>query len=213
MGCGIGYGYLHRIPIRVLPDDNSAAAAGGPFTATTAAPLSVPYVPPLANTFASTNVSTVPLLPNTGKSDAEIVFGGVASLNLNSNTPAGAPAAPAVAHEQQQQQQQLPPTQLPPTTQHQYHSHESTVPATHTQSIELANVSMEQPISSHAPPPVSNVAPTYATQQPSIFGTVPPTSIPSLNESFNIPSTINPTSVPPPASIYQTNPTQGNQFV
>lgn len=194
LGCGIGYGYLHRIPIRVLPDDKAAAAGGAAFTATTAAPLSVPYVPPLANTFASTNVNTIPMVPNTGKSDAEIVFGGVANLNLNSNTPAGA-AAPAVTNEQQQQQQQqLPPTLPPPMAQHQHPSNESNA---HTQSIEMANVS------------VSNVAPTYATQQPPLFGTVPPTSIPSLNESFNIPSTINPSSVPPPVSVYQTNPTQG----
>lgn len=207
---------MHRIPIRVLPDDKSAsttaaAAAAGtkPYAATTAAPLSVPYVPPLANTFASTNVNTIPMVPNTGKTDAEIVFGGVTGF-VGTTAPAAQWQPTPNANEQQQQQQQLPPT-LPPTTQHQHPSNESTVATTHTQSIELANVSTEQSISSNAPPPAVSNVPTYASsQQPSIFGTVPPTSIPSLNESFNIPSTINPSSVPPPppSSTYQTNPMQ-----
>lgn len=217
MGCGIGYGYLHRIPIRVLPDDKAGAAAGT-YTATTAAPLSVPYVPPLANTFASTNVNTVPMVPNTGKSDAEIVFGGVANLNISTNT------ATTTMPAEQQQQQQLPPT-LPPTSQHQQQpSNETIVPTTHTQSIELAaNVSMGQQPNVSAPPPATYAPPPpQQQQQPSIFGTVPPTSIPSLNESFNIglnesfnipPTTINPSSVPPPpSSMYQTNPTQGKMM-
>lgn len=178
-----------------------------PFTTATTAPLSVPYVPPLANTFASTNVSTISMVPNTGKSDAEIVFGGVANLNLNSN---------ASGPTNEQQQQQLPPT-LP--SQHQHPSNESNAPVAHTQSIEMANVSPEQPIQSNAAaqPQTTMTATNYAQQQQqSIFGTVPPTSIPSLNESFNIPSsTINPSSLPPlpppqTSSHYQTNPAQGN---
>lgn len=56
----------------MLPDDKvqgiKSMAAGSVNTA-------IPYVPPLANTFASTNVNTIPLVPNTGRSDAEIVFG------------------------------------------------------------------------------------------------------------------------------------------
>lgn len=59
----------------MLPDDKVQgikAMAGQSGASVNAA---IPYVPPLANTFASTNVSTIPLVPNTGKSDAEIVFG------------------------------------------------------------------------------------------------------------------------------------------
>lgn len=72
LGCGIGYGYLHRIPIRVLPADAKMASPTGPALTTqsmTSVPTSVPttdpnaanrpipfipMVPPLANTFAST---------------------------------------------------------------------------------------------------------------------------------------------------------------
>uniref|UniRef100_A0A182QH77 PDZ GRASP-type domain-containing protein n=1 Tax=Anopheles farauti TaxID=69004 RepID=A0A182QH77_9DIPT len=82
LGCGIGYGYLHRIPIRVLPNDGKAAVNTGAqsvpvmptatamFPTTSTAPTSsalgapvdatnanrsvpfIPMVPPLANTFA-----------------------------------------------------------------------------------------------------------------------------------------------------------------
>ncbi|XP_055687560.1 Golgi reassembly-stacking protein 2 [Lutzomyia longipalpis] len=72
MGCGIGYGYLHRIPVRTLPEEkkplfrmpinvenvttttppliaptNTTAAA---FVPTTPEPT-IPFVPPLTNTF------------------------------------------------------------------------------------------------------------------------------------------------------------------
>lgn len=78
LGCGIGYGYLHRIPIRILPDDKTNLLTNKPLIGAATAPIgstAIPYVPPLANTFASTNVNTIPMVPNTGKSDAEIVFG------------------------------------------------------------------------------------------------------------------------------------------
>lgn len=200
LGCGIGYGYLHRIPIRVLPDDNKSGTHAKPYTGTTAAPLSVPYVPPLANTFASTNVTTVPMVPNTGKSDAEIVFGGVANLNLNNSTCGPASAAPC-----EHQHQQLPPT-VPQQHQHHHHSHE----CTHTQSIEIGHAATEQPsITSNALPLAA--PPQQQQQQPP--PPPPSTSISSLNESFNIPS--NPSTVLPPpslsspSSIYQTNSMQG----
>lgn len=71
LGCGIGYGYLHRIPIRVLPADAKMAPPTGAALSQsmTSVPTSVPaldpnaanrpipfipMVPPLANTFAST---------------------------------------------------------------------------------------------------------------------------------------------------------------
>ncbi|ETN63211.1 golgi family reassembly stacking protein 2 (grasp2) [Anopheles darlingi] len=85
LGCGIGYGYLHRIPIRWAPNDGkqpangkpsdqfsvplSPPSAGGAGTGTTTGVDStnanrqipfIPMVPPLANTFASVaNNSTV----------------------------------------------------------------------------------------------------------------------------------------------------------
>lgn len=78
LGCGIGYGYLHRIPIRVLPTAGSPPE-GKPATTALSQPLQpvptsapspqtgdpnanrqipfIPMVPPLANTFASTTAS------------------------------------------------------------------------------------------------------------------------------------------------------------
>lgn len=78
LGCGIGYGYLHRIPIRVLPSDAKTPLLPGAALsqAMTSVPTSVPVggdpnanaanrpipfipmVPPLANTFASTTATT-----------------------------------------------------------------------------------------------------------------------------------------------------------
>lgn len=72
LGCGIGYGYLHRIPIRVLPADaakmvpptGAALSQGMTSVPTSVPPMDpnaanrsipfIPMVPPLANTFAST---------------------------------------------------------------------------------------------------------------------------------------------------------------
>lgn len=198
---------MHRIPIRVLPEEKTTA--NKPFLGT--APISVPYVPPLANTFASTNVSTVPMVPNTGKSDAEIVFSGVGNLNLNSaavpsaTVPTNAVASvgmPTISNEQHQlQHQQLPP-QLQPQLPQQ--SAEFVIPATSQPPIvELAAAAVEQPLSNA---PSNMQLPPTNYQHSQVFGTVAPTSIPSLNESFNIPPTLAPSSVP--ASIYQTNPVQ-----
>ncbi|XP_054732440.1 Golgi reassembly-stacking protein 2 [Anastrepha obliqua] len=75
LGCGIGYGYLHRIPVQAVGSIAKApttiepvntptiAATTIPPTTTTATPLiapTLPYVPPLTNTFKqpqSTDVS------------------------------------------------------------------------------------------------------------------------------------------------------------
>lgn len=82
LGCGIGYGYLHRIPIRVLPTAGTVPE-GKPAAAALSQPLQpvpapsvpvagdpnanagpqrqmpfIPMVPPLANTFASTAAPT-----------------------------------------------------------------------------------------------------------------------------------------------------------
>lgn len=84
LGCGIGYGYLHRIPVQPVPSTQlpptSAAAPGGvpasgavnPIavpavgTTTTTATASavvaptLPYIPPLANTFSTPSVEPPP---------------------------------------------------------------------------------------------------------------------------------------------------------
>ncbi|KAH8380131.1 hypothetical protein KR009_009104 [Drosophila setifemur] len=81
LGCGIGFGYLHRIPVQAVPvagasvDAESEAAAplltagGAPAPgvhATVAAAgtavvsPTLPYIPPLANTFGSTNAEIKP---------------------------------------------------------------------------------------------------------------------------------------------------------
>lgn len=72
LGCGIGYGYLHRIPIRVLPDDRKPLLRiPDPPSKTEPPALSqqqidpsnsgnptIPFVPPLTNTFVSTSEGT-----------------------------------------------------------------------------------------------------------------------------------------------------------
>ncbi|KAH8307283.1 hypothetical protein KR044_008937 [Drosophila immigrans] len=81
LGCGIGFGYLHRIPIQPVPAAATPAAAaaapatpaqGGvvghphavPLVAAPAASAVVaptlPYIPPLANTFSAANVEVRP---------------------------------------------------------------------------------------------------------------------------------------------------------
>lgn len=160
----------------------------------------LPYVPPLANTFASTNV--IPSVP-VGKSDAEIVFAGVANMNLgNQSLPPAIPtvssAADALTNQataqplQPQQIQQIPQMaqQQPPT---QVPNQQSILQPT----IDAAAVS----------PPPMQTAPSNQQQQPAqIFGSVPPTNIPSLNQSFNIQPTI---MNPIPTSTIPSHPPQG----
>lgn len=169
LGSGIGYGYLHRIPIRLLPDEKQTK----PLIGTAATPIgSFPYVPPLANTFSSTFIAdptqATPTVPVSGKSDAEIVFSGVANLNLNQTQ------LPAIA------------TNIPTSVQQQQ------VPA-------------EASIQSSAVPTAS--APFLQQQQ--LFGVMPPTSVASLNDSFNITTT---SSDHPPSSVFQPLPLQCKLF-
>lgn len=129
------------------------------------------------------------MVPNTGKTDAEIVFAGVASMDLNSaaTVPVNS-TVPLLATSNEQLAQHQHPFAQP------FQTHESVIPATsQAPIIELASAANEQTVSTN-----------YQQQQQkqSVFGTVPPTtSIPSLNESFNIPPTLNPSMVP--ASVYQ----------
>lgn len=80
LGCGIGYGYLHRIPVQPVPSTQlpptSAAAPGGAPASGAINPIAVPavgtstgsvvvaptlpYIPPLANTFSSPSVELPP---------------------------------------------------------------------------------------------------------------------------------------------------------
>lgn len=168
LGSGIGYGYLHRIPIRVLPDDKKPIIGSAIPPAT-----SMPFVPPLANTFSSTFIASsteppAPLTVPTGKSDAEIVFSGVSNLSINPNPtqPLSTPATEQV------------PTNLG-------------APATNTSTVDVTTVTSGSTLT--AIPPTSSVAPPVS---PQIFGVAPPTTyLPSLNDSFNIPAS----SASPPA--------------
>lgn len=192
LGCGIGYGYLHRIPIRALPDDKSFI--GSATMPSVGSATAMPYVPPLANTFASTNVNAVPMVPNTkytGKSDAEIVFSGVANMNLgNQHATANSESLP-ISSEQ---------TQLP-TSEANSNVHFQSP----TESVALSS----EIVSNVQQPPISTATSLHQQQihqSPSIFGTVPPTSIPSLNESFNITAANIQNSAQ--TSIYQANQSQ-----
>lgn len=145
LGCGIGYGYLHRIPIRLLPDEQK------PLIGLSQKPLSeptIPYVPPLANTFSQSGPPVGTEGPAVDAavvklSDAEIIAG-VSNVSLNAG-------------------EQQPLIILGPAD----------IPASSPQAA-LQTETGQQP----------------APQQPSatqhIFGTIPPTSVASLNESFGI---------------------------
>lgn len=158
LGCGTGYGYLHRIPIRVLPEELHK-----PLIGVAQKPIgepTIPYVPPLANTFSHNSTVLAPEpTPLTGAqagpklSDAEIIAG-VSNVSLNDNEqqplinlgPADSAPAPFGQPGPQQQQQQ---------------------PA----------VNQSQQIYVH---PTAN-----PLGQPN-FAAIPATNVASLNESFGI---------------------------
>ncbi|KAL1394902.1 hypothetical protein pipiens_011622 [Culex pipiens pipiens] len=113
LGCGIGYGYLHRIPIRVLP--SAGAAPDGkpvatalsqplqPVSASSAVPVSsaqggdpnanaaqrqmpfIPMVPPLANTFASTTATAHTDLLTVSQADTTALAGQFASMSTGTD--------------------------------------------------------------------------------------------------------------------------------
>ncbi|XP_017059711.1 Golgi reassembly-stacking protein 2 [Drosophila ficusphila] len=157
LGCGIGFGYLHRIPVQADPVASSASptaaaessaplltagvaasAAGAPVATAGSAVVSptLPYIPPLANTFGSTNAEVRP--PPTIEPPAQSLFKTyfnpdeatdalTAALETQANiaepapvqvpaaAPAQAPAAAAVAVADVSQVQVPPPAQpLPP---------------------------------------------------------------------------------------------------
>lgn len=72
LGCGIGYGYLHRIPVRELPADTkplfrmpisvnqsaSSHIAQDPFAPGAPTDPAMPYVPPLLNTFPAVSAGS-----------------------------------------------------------------------------------------------------------------------------------------------------------
>lgn len=124
LGCGIGYGYLHRIPIRVLPtaagspppDGKPPATAlsqplqpaptpspqtgGGDPNANRQIPF-IPMVPPLANTFASTTATAHTDLLTVSQAPVDATLAGqFANLSttggdqVNNNAAVAAPATP-----------------------------------------------------------------------------------------------------------------------
>lgn len=120
LGCGIGYGYLHRIPIRVLPADaKTTPHPGAALSQTmTSVPTSnpvgdtnapnrqipfIPMVPPLANTFVSaTNTVQTDLLTVSQTTAADstttltnqfTMLSTSDQLNNNPNQPPNVPTA------------------------------------------------------------------------------------------------------------------------
>lgn len=75
LGCGIGYGYLHRIPVQQAPSPPPSSTVPATSSVDVVTPVAVPlvaptapsvvaptlpYIPPLANTFGSTNAENRP---------------------------------------------------------------------------------------------------------------------------------------------------------
>ncbi|XP_043647918.1 Golgi reassembly-stacking protein 2 [Drosophila teissieri] len=147
LGCGIGFGYLHRIPVQAEPVPTSSAAApasavessallltaggGAPAVAPAAyagsavvAPT-LPYIPPLANTFGTTNAEVRPptieppaqSLFKTYFNPDEATDALTAALETQATIAEPVPAPPAVADvsvAQPQVQVPAPAQQLPP---------------------------------------------------------------------------------------------------
>ncbi|XP_017070610.1 Golgi reassembly-stacking protein 2 [Drosophila eugracilis] len=143
LGCGIGFGYLHRIPVQADPAAGGSATAAaaesstplltaggaGPSNAPVATAGSavvaptLPYIPPLANTFGSTNAE---VRPPTIEPPAQSLFKTyfnpdegtdalTAALETQANISEPAPVPPAVADVSVAQVQVPAPAQpLPP---------------------------------------------------------------------------------------------------
>lgn len=169
MGCGIGYGYLHRIPIRLLPDEQQK-----PLIGVAQKPLpepTIPYVPPLANTFSHSSTvlapEPTPLPAATGQrlSDAEIIAG-VSNVSLNESeqqplinlgpsepapTQIGAPAL-----NQQPQQTYVHPVPINPLIQQNF----GAIPPTNVASLnESFGISTAAPTNNYYQPSVSTNGP------------------------------------------------------
>ncbi|XP_058462322.1 Golgi reassembly-stacking protein 2 [Malaya genurostris] len=102
LGCGIGYGYLHRIPIRMMPTDSTTTSALSQTMTSvpTTVPVGdsnanapnrpipfIPMVPPLANTFASSAaVSHTDLLTVTQTPTVDSTTNTLAQQFANLNT-------------------------------------------------------------------------------------------------------------------------------
>ncbi|XP_033157806.1 Golgi reassembly-stacking protein 2 [Drosophila mauritiana] len=151
LGCGIGFGYLHRIPVQAEPVTSSSASAPAAASAESSAPLltaggaapavaqaahagsavvspTLPYIPPLANTFGSTNAEVRPptIEPPAQQSLFKTYFNPdeatdalTAALETQANIaePVSVPAPPVVADvavAQPQVQVPAPAQPLPP---------------------------------------------------------------------------------------------------
>lgn len=185
LGCGIGYGYLHRIPIQAgsaavaqpptsIPAPTSAPAPAAapipviPATSTTVIAPTLPYVPPLSNTFAPTSVAMASTSTNQQQSvfkqyfnpddnTPELITGAEATQNAATNESGTVNVAPAV--------EQTEPLEVAT----------STVAPPQIQQVQVPSPVVPSPESFQVPAP---------TQPP----TVPPISVA--------------TTLPPPSNLY-----------
>lgn len=228
LGCGIGYGYLHRIPIRVLPTAG-APPDGKPATTALSQPLQpaptsvpspqtgdpnanrqipfIPMVPPLANTFASTTATahtdllTVSQAPPSAPVDTTTTLAGQFA-NLSTGTIVGT--------DQANNNAAAPATPV------------NTVPAP---AISLGETFYTPPTGVNAPPispavdaaatiPASTPAiPMYSPPQGQLYQAPAPASTTLVNMSYppTVASSVAPTAavnpnvfasnVPPPSSL------------
>lgn len=96
LGCGIGYGYLHRIPIRVLPSDGKApgaqsvpvmAPATAMFPSASTAPTSSVLGAPVDTTNANRSVPFIPMVPPLANTFAPVASNAVAHDLLTVSQP------------------------------------------------------------------------------------------------------------------------------
>lgn len=203
LGCGIGYGYLHRIPIQAgnaavakppttIPSSTGVAS---PMPTSIPAPVipatapstiiapSLPYVPPLSNTFAaSSTVTTNSSQDTTAAAPSQSVF--KAYFNPDDNTPELLTNPDISATSNVEQNIIEPSSEQGPTME------ATTLPIAQNQNI----------------PPTQSSDPIYVSQQnmpttSTATTTLPPPSnlyIPGVIEASNMSATAPPTQLPYP---------------
>lgn len=213
LGCGIGYGYLHRIPVRALPEESKSLLkspvipdvpqstelqAPASLANTTVSP-SFPYVPPLTNTFTTTPTTTQTSVPPPAALPVSVTSQAFSTSSTDtSSVPANEPimstttgttmatTSGSLFGTTDSTKELLPPTSIPGATQSAPSNSES-----------VSNVNTN--IVNNAQPPSVPAIPMFSPQQFSHLP--PPSSLPNLPGFDTTPSYNTATQVNNPAYL------------
>ncbi|KAM7359142.1 Golgi reassembly-stacking protein 2 [Cochliomyia hominivorax] len=227
LGCGIGYGYLHRIPIQAgnasvvkppttIPSATSVAAPmpssiSNPVTPATAGSTviapSLPYVPPLSNTFAATSAAststtiTATQQETTVNPPTQSVFKSYFNPDDNSPELITTPETNTMTKTDETVNESLkqPTEQMPSTSVALQTSVSQTenLPAP-VQSTETSYASVPTTVTTTLPPP-SNLYIPGVIEAPTSIANMPPTQSPTqlpYPQATAPPPQLNPTPIP-----------------